>query len=60
MVFGFLLPETAGEEMPQTIEEANGFGMREEVKLWAEKLMDESPEMDPIDAYTHGFEEWIK
>eukprot|EP00093_Oithona_nana_P010790 10790.XXX_417320_413844_1 [CDS] Oithona nana genome sequencing. len=26
MVFGFLLPETAGEEMPQTIEEANGFG----------------------------------
>lgn len=26
MVFGFLLPETAGEEMPQTIEEANDFG----------------------------------
>ena len=26
MVFGFLLPETAGEELPQTIEEANGFG----------------------------------
>ena len=26
MVFGFLLPETAKEELPQTIEAANEFG----------------------------------
>jgi len=26
MVFAFFLPETAGEELPQTIAEANSFG----------------------------------
>ena len=29
MVFGFLLPETADEELPQTIEEANSFGSQQ-------------------------------
>lgn len=48
------------EQIEAILEEANGFGMREEVKLWAQKLIDESPGMDPIDAYTQGFEEWIK
>lgn len=48
------------EQIEAILEEANGFGMREEVKLWAQKLMEESPEMAPIDAYTRGFEEWIK
>lgn len=48
------------EQIEAILEEANAFGMREEVKLWAEKLMCLAPDMDPIDAYTHGFNEWIK
>lgn len=51
---------TEEEHIEEILTEANAYGLRAEVKQYAEKLLDESPEMDPIDAYTHGFEEWIK
>ena len=51
---------TEEEHIEEILTEANAHGLRAEVKQYAENLLDESPEMDPIDAYTHGFEEWIK
>jgi len=51
---------TEEEHIEEILTEANAHGLRAEVKAYAENLLDESPEMDPIDAYTHGFEEWIK
>jgi hypothetical protein len=48
------------EQIEAILEEANGWGLRQEVKMSAEKLMCLAPDMDPIDAYTHGFNEWIK
>lgn len=51
---------TEEEHIEEILAEANAHGLRAEVKAYAENLLDESPEMDPIDAYTHGFEEWVK
>lgn len=51
---------TEEEHIEEILIEAGAHGLRAEVKQYAEALLDESPEMDPIDAYTHGFEEWVK
>lgn len=40
------------------LEEANSFGLRAEVELYAQKYLDEG--CTPVEAYQHAFNEWIK
>ena len=51
---------TEEEHIEEILTEASAFGLRAEVKQYAENLINESPEMDPIDAYRFGFQEWVK
>jgi len=51
---------TEDEHIEEILTEASAYGLRAEVKQYAENLLCESPEMDPIDAYTHGYNEWVK
>ena len=44
---------TEEEHIEEILTEASAYGLRAEVKQYAEKLLDESPEIDPIDAYNH-------
>ena len=42
------------------LEEANGFGLRNEVVKTAEKFMKEDEELNILDAYFMAYSEWIK
>ena len=42
------------------LEEANGFGLRNEVRNTAEKFMKEDKELNILDAYFMAYSEWIK
>jgi hypothetical protein len=42
------------------LEEANVFGLRNEVKNTAEKFMKEDKELNILDAYFMAYSEWIK
>ena len=47
-------------QIEEILAEATAHGLRHEVCEWADKFMDESPEMEILDAYILAFEEWIK
>ena len=47
-------------QIQEILEEANAYGLRHEVCEWADKLIDESPEISLLDAYVLAFKEWIK
>ena len=47
-------------QIEEILEEADRWGLRWEVQTWANKFMDENPELDPVTAYEYGFNEWIK
>lgn len=47
-------------QIQEILAEATAYGLRHEVCEWADKFMDESPEMEILDAYILAFEEWIK
>lgn len=44
----------------EILAEANAWGLKREVQSWANKLMEESPEMALVDAYAIAFDEWVK
>jgi len=48
------------EQIELLLEEANSYGVRKEVKEAAEKLMEEDPTLEPLDAYFTAYSEWIK
>jgi len=47
-------------QIQEILEEAKAYGLRHEVCEWADKLMEESLEMNILDAYTLAYQEWIK
>ncbi len=47
-------------QIEEILAEASSYGLRHEVCAEADRFMDESPEMEILDAYIHAFEEWIK
>tara|TARA_R110001632_G_scaffold166545_2_gene284978 strand:- start:605 stop:790 length:186 start_codon:yes stop_codon:yes gene_type:complete len=51
---------TEEEHIEEILAEANSYGLRAEVKQHAKALLVESPEMNPIDAYTHAYNDWVK
>ena len=42
------------------LEEANAYGLRQEVKDFAEKFMKEDKDLNILDAYFMAYSEWIK
>lgn len=40
--------------------EANAFGVRNEVDLWAKALITENPKMSKVDAYQKSYNRWDK
>jgi hypothetical protein len=47
-------------QIQEILAEARAYGLQHEVNEWADKFMDESPELTPLQAYAMAFNEWIK
>jgi len=47
-------------QIQEILAEARAYGLQHEVNEWADKFMDESPELTPLEAYVMAFNEWIK
>ena len=48
------------EEIELLLEEANAFGLRWEVMVSAQKIMDRNPMVPKLEAYVQAYNEWIK
>lgn len=44
----------------EILEEAGRWGLRGEVEMFAQKFMQENPELDEVVAYQNAFNEWVK
>jgi len=47
-------------EIEEILWEADRWGLRGEVEMFAQKNLEETPTMDILDAYYHAFNDWIK
>jgi len=48
------------EQIELILEEANAYGLRQEVKMWAEKELEKDSTLSKLDAYVIAYHEWIK
>ena len=48
------------EDIELLLEEANAFGLRWEVMVSAQKIMDRNPMVPKLEAYVQAYNEWIK
>lgn len=48
------------QQIEEILEEANGWGLRWEVKTHAEKVLSENNKITKIQAYQLAYAEWIK
>ena len=48
------------EQIELILEEANAYGLRQEVKMWAEKELEKDNTLSKLDAYVIAYHEWIK
>ena len=59
-----LKKEEDEEQIELILEEANAYGLRQEVKEWAEKELKKASSkgiwLSKIDAYVNAYHEWIK
>ena len=59
-----LKKEEDEEQIELILEEANAYGLRQEVKEWAEKELKEASSkgiwLSKLDAYVNAYHEWIK
>ena len=55
-----LKKEEDEEQIELILEEANAYGLRQEVEEWALKEMVENPNLSKLDAYVTAYHEWIK
>jgi hypothetical protein len=55
-----LKKEEDEEQIELILEEANAYGLRQEVEEWALKEMTENPNLPKLDAYVTAYHEWIK
>lgn len=47
-------------EIEEVLQEADRWGLRGEVEMYAQKNLKETPTMEILDAYYHAFNDWIK
>jgi hypothetical protein len=55
-----LKKEEDEEQIELILEEANAYGLRQEVKMWAEKELEKDNTLSKLDAYVIAYHEWIK
>ena len=55
-----LKKEEDEEQIELILEEANAYGLRQEVKMWAEKELEKNNMLSKLDAYVIAYHEWIK
>ena len=55
-----LKKEEDEEQIELILEEANAYGLRQEVEEWALKEMTENPNLSKLNAYVTAYHEWIK
>lgn len=48
------------ETIELILKEASAYGLQTEVKVWANKMMQDNPQLDEVDAYTFAYHEWVK
>ena len=48
------------ETIELLLEEANNYGLRIEVELWAMQLLKEDMDLSRLEAYVLSYNEWIK
>tara|TARA_R110000737_G_scaffold132520_2_gene164107 strand:- start:701 stop:1087 length:387 start_codon:yes stop_codon:yes gene_type:complete len=48
------------EQIEEILQEANGYGLRTEVKQWARQFIDKDPKLTKIAAYQMSYDEWVK
>jgi hypothetical protein len=48
------------EQIEEILQEANGYGLRSEVKQWARQFIDRDPKLTKIAAYQMSYDEWVK
>lgn len=48
------------ETVELILEEANQFGLRREVDIFAQKFLKEDPTLSELEAYVMAYNEWIK
>jgi len=51
---------TEAEQIEEILQEANGYGLRSEVKQWARQFIDKDPKLTKIAAYQMSYDEWVK
>lgn len=47
-------------EIEELLQEADRWGLRGEVEMYAQKNLEETPTMEILDAYYNAFNDWIK
>lgn len=48
------------QQIAEILAEADSWGLRGEVEMFAQKFIDEDPMIDVVTAYDNAFNEWIK
>ena len=48
------------ELIREVLEKAREFNLEPEVVTWALKAMQEDPELEPYEAFSVGYQEWVK
>ena len=48
------------EQIEEILEEANAYGLREEVRHTANKIIKKDPSFPKLSAYVMAYNEWIK
>ena len=51
---------TDEQHIEEILEEASAYGLRYEVEVFAEGLLDEDPTLSRLDAYVMAYHDWIK
>jgi len=48
------------QQIEEILQEANAYGLRSEVKAWAEMYMKVNPKLNKVTAHEMGYKEWVK
>lgn len=48
------------ETIELILKEAAAYGLQTEVKVWANKMMQDNPQLNEVDAYNFAYHEWVK
>ena len=47
------------QQIEEILQEANAYGVRGEVKAWADMYMRVNPKLNKVTAHQRGYKEWV-